>query len=425
MAYASLDYYRLGWVVPQGSTEPDRTTLQGTALRDYLWKRLIDADVSGKVALTTLEWMAILKFIPSQFGGGAPELLCRTKEEWTVLKQHLENDGPWPIAIIGTTDNPMNNHQILAYGYEDYGNGTGQIYVYDSAPPAGQSPNVENYIKVDFTGDELMTQESAYQNYPFWSSPKRGPLKGIFCSQYCPDMPPLALGLEQGISGSSSGLVDAGTPITLQFTAKNYGYGPTGSLQLDVKGIDFSKPPNTYDLGQEPQPAPIAENGDRLWSGSATINISSGSHRYFAAAHLGSFDGLDVWKNIPAKELGSSAFLDLASLASVLPGQWDVNAHGFLGTLNIQGVDPAGRVTGTLFDNQMLGFWDEPARCLTVIRIINPADTSTWQIFTGYLTKDQGKEYYWLAGDFVGFAGTGATPHCPQWGWIGKEPVIG
>ena len=69
MAFASLDYWLQGWVVPRGISggdQPSRDTPEGTVLRDYLWARLLDSVLANGV--TILSWMAILH-IP--FLGGA------------------------------------------------------------------------------------------------------------------------------------------------------------------------------------------------------------------------------------------------------------------------------------------------------------------------------------------------------------------
>lgn len=416
MAYASLDYYRLGWVVPQGGL-PDRSTQQSSALRDYIWKRLIDADLEGKVAPRTIEWMALLHFIPPQFCGGAPELLKRTKAEWEILKQHLECDGPWPIAIVGTTKNPTDNHQILAYGYEDNGDGTGLVYVYDNA---ADHPQNENTISIDFRFDELMTKESAYPDTGFESA--RGPLKGIFCSQYVPSIPPLALGLEKGLSSSISGPVQNGTSIALTFTAKNYGHGPTSDLALDSKGVSYGQPRVVYDVGEEVQRAPVSAGGDRQWSGQVTV-AGSDWRRYMAAAHLGVFDGVDVWKNIPPSEVGTSNLVELATYASVVGATWLIEANGFSGQIQISSIDSAGRVAGTLFGNSMSGYWDEAARCLTMVRLIDAGNPSTFQYYTGYLFKKP-DNYYALAGTFSAFAAGGADANRDEFGWLAEEQVI-
>lgn len=315
---------------------------------------------------------------------------------------------------------------MLAIGYEDHGDGTGLVYVYDNA---AHPPNVENTISVDFRHDELITYESAHKQTGGFH-PKRGPLKGIFCSQYVPSTPPVALGLKQGLSSSASGPVQAGTSIALTFTAKNYGYGPTSPLALDAKGVSYGQPRVVYDVGEEVHSAPIIAGGDRQWSGAVTVE-GTDWRRYMAAAHLGVVDGVDVWKNIPRSEVGTSNFVELATYASVLVGTWLIETNGFQGSIEISSIDPAGRVAGTLFQDPMSGFWDEAARRLSMIRIINAANPSTFQYYTGYLFPNAETitfpitSLYSLAGTFRAFAGTGATTIRDEFGWLAQQPLIG
>lgn len=227
MAYAACDYYMANQVIPRGFSDgqPDYDTPQGATLRGYIWQRLADSFTGGNVALTTLEWMAILLFVPKELSGGAPWLLGKTKDEWTKLKQHLDEGTPWPLGYIGTTQNPMDNHQVLAYGYEDNGNGTGRIYVYDS-----NCPDQESTIDLDFTGQTLSAQESC-------GSFDRGPLQGFFCSSYQPNSsPPAAVGTTQSanITSSSPG---QGRGVTVSYTAANVGFGRSLPLQLYVRGV--------------------------------------------------------------------------------------------------------------------------------------------------------------------------------------------
>src|SRR6266446_7791180 len=72
-------------------------------------------------------------------------------------------------------------------------------------------------------------------------------------------------------------------------------------------------------------------------------------------------------------------------------GDWNVNANGFTGILHIANVDPQGNVTGTLTmsnepPNQLnnVAFWNDTSKEITFIRVINPANPSTDQIYTGY-----------------------------------------
>lgn len=177
MAFAALDYYKLGKQIPRGKDEQDqprREDASGKVLRDYLWRRQLESMGGNFPGL--LSWMTMLHMGFMTGGGGW--LLERTKEEWANLKQHVDQDEPWPICLIGNTQNPFYNHQVLAYGYDDPGDGTGVLYLYDM-----NCPNREHKTLLDFRGSELAAQESC-------SDTRRGPLKGFFCEHYTNAQPP-------------------------------------------------------------------------------------------------------------------------------------------------------------------------------------------------------------------------------------------
>ena len=181
MSFAALDYYEAKLALPRGNGPmdwPTRTTPGGAILRTYLWKRLIDSLELN--AAKVLVWMVALYVLPAwwPFSGGSAWLLRESKKEWKLLKEHIDAGQPWPIALIGTTKNPCDNHQVLAYGYEDPGDGTGRIYVYDM-----NCPDAERKIKIDMRGRALLAVEDC-------ASTTRGPLQGFFCEDYKPAQPP-------------------------------------------------------------------------------------------------------------------------------------------------------------------------------------------------------------------------------------------
>lgn len=191
MAYAALDYFKAGRTVPRGKGPkdlPTRATPNGTVLRDYLWKRFLDSLSTGGAGAATLAWQIVLNRVPAAwpFRGGAPWLLARSKEQWAILKKHVDAGEPWPVVLVGATKNPFDNHHVLAYGYEDPGDGTGTIYIYDmNSPgncPPGAGDTVEQTLRVDFRGQMLTAVESC--------PGVRGPLRGFFCSAYTPGQPP-------------------------------------------------------------------------------------------------------------------------------------------------------------------------------------------------------------------------------------------
>ncbi|HKG14664.1 MAG TPA: hypothetical protein VKB12_15155 [Pyrinomonadaceae bacterium] len=112
---------------------------------------------------------------------------------------------------------------------------------------------------------------------------------------------------------------------------------------------------------------------------------------------------------------------------SLPTGAWKINANGFTGTLHVAGIDAAGNVAGNVhFVNEPandlggVAFWDDTSKKLTFIRKINPADASTFQIFTGYFyatnhTTPNGPAD--LSGSFEAFRGTGGTAHRVLYGW--------
>jgi hypothetical protein len=107
-------------------------------------------------------------------------------------------------------------------------------------------------------------------------------------------------------------------------------------------------------------------------------------------------------------------------------GTWDINANGFPGGLLIQGIDANGNLVGsTVFGQSIVGFWDEAAEKITFIRVIDQADPSTYQIFTGYRMDPQPGLTLAMAGSFEAFQGTGATAERVLYGWFATPtPLI-
>lgn len=70
-------------------------------------------------------------------------------------------------------------------------------------------------------------------------------------------------------------------------------------------------------------------------------------------------------------------------------GDWDINGNGWEGKLTITAVDAQGRVTGSVYGDQILGFWDDVSKKITFMRLTNPGDPSTFQTYTGYLGVTQ------------------------------------
>lgn len=185
MAFSALDYYTAGMPIPPGTAQPTYSDSAGKKLRDYLVRRQVD---SLKDNLPTiLLWIAILHLVPSSpfFKSGAPWLFEQTKEQWKILKSQLDNQQPTPLALIGTNPDPCENHQVLAYKYEEFsemGVPKIRLHVYDM-----NCPGTAQTMELDFNGEELVVKESC-------ASPTRGPLQGFLCEHYSFSQPPALSG---------------------------------------------------------------------------------------------------------------------------------------------------------------------------------------------------------------------------------------
>jgi hypothetical protein len=181
MAFAALDYYDARLSFPPSQDVPTRDTAGGTTLRDYLEQRQIESLRANLP--TVLAWMAVLNLIPQwwAFQSGGMWLLQRSKEQWEQLKRSIDAGTPQPLALVGTTSNPSENHQVLATGYDEQFDGTGVIYVYDM-----NCPRAEQTIRLDFHGSALQAVESC-------PSDGRGPLRGFICEKYQSILPPTVM----------------------------------------------------------------------------------------------------------------------------------------------------------------------------------------------------------------------------------------
>jgi len=116
---------------------------------------------------------------------------------------------------------------------------------------------------------------------------------------------------------------------------------------------------------------------------------------------------------------------------SLIRGVWNINANGFEGQLNIASVDAQGNLNGTVFGNPIRGFWDENAQKITFLRVINAADPTTLQVFTGFRFQnpqnpEPGRNVtHTLAVFFEAFSGTGATAQRSLFGWFAQVVVVG
>jgi hypothetical protein len=258
MAYASLDYWHAQTPLPRGANredQPARTAAASATLRQMIWQRLLDSlgrgVGEGGALQRTLEWTLLLNQVPEFLGGGPRALLERTKEEWTIVKAHINAGRPWPLGLVYTNRALWNQHQVVAYGYEDHGGGTGRLYVYDcnhphqygARHPGTGSPHF-SVITLGFGGNALSGSSPSDTRHPD-TNEKLDTLAGFFCSNYVPAVPPagLATGYGQFLSwtgDSRTWMVTDGARMPVADPSELTALGATAA---DVRPTGAAAPP--------------------------------------------------------------------------------------------------------------------------------------------------------------------------------------
>jgi hypothetical protein len=110
---------------------------------------------------------------------------------------------------------------------------------------------------------------------------------------------------------------------------------------------------------------------------------------------------------------------------TLLLGEWNINANGFVSDLRIIAINADGSLQATMFGGQqVVGFWDEPAQKITLIKIeATSSDPSRLQTYTGYLFDASSGLEQTLAGTFEAFAGTGGTAQRVVFGWTASHLI--
>lgn len=213
-AFSALDFFLAGWPI-----DPSITSYPSTGpVRDYIWARLVNSIQANGAAF--LEYFMILKILPvisttasaalgaiagaviggplgAAIGGviagkddilglgGADKLLGKTKDALASLAGFLATRPAWPIGFVyGSKGTITDEHQVLAIGYQDNGNGAGILNIWDNAWTGDVRPSCQS-IYLYLTGSEVMAASAQGPDY--------NDIKGIICEQYAPVIPTASL----------------------------------------------------------------------------------------------------------------------------------------------------------------------------------------------------------------------------------------
>jgi len=175
MAFAALDYYKAGRPIPP---EMGPTEQLSEPLRQYILGRMRDSFFFVRDGVVhnnlgrVLAWMAVEQLVPF----GRRWVLDRSKDEFKKLQSLIAANGAWPLALIGESKDPCENHQVLAYQC-DSNDQQRYIYIYDmNHPGAGRK------ITLNFSGGAL-------EGMSEFTGDSWTPLRCFFCEDYVPVLP--------------------------------------------------------------------------------------------------------------------------------------------------------------------------------------------------------------------------------------------
>jgi hypothetical protein len=130
MAYAALDYWFNGRLpIPATNALP----ADGTLMADYVYRRLFD----------TYLVPSAINFITWTLAGDAENFFHKGVTRWTKegefpkLRAMIDEGKPQVLGLVKVTDlrHIGDDHQVVAYGYEDDGKGNLCAYVWDNRYP--------------------------------------------------------------------------------------------------------------------------------------------------------------------------------------------------------------------------------------------------------------------------------------------------
>jgi acylphosphatase len=247
----------------------------------------------------------------------------------------------------------MHNHQVLATGYDDSGDGKPTLYVYDS-----NFPGQEIALRMDFTGSQLVVHHSGYGSSG--TPTQQGAIRGVYCESYTAKTPPAGVVVESGLLVSPSGNVPAGGSVRLRYSARNTGFGPSPALKLYGVGRVVANGRNVDAGADRPAAEPLPEGGSRPYDKTVALTGDLGLRRLSVGVSV-EHNGSHAWRTIPALTPPATSAFDIVVTAR--PGPW-ATLGGQLVSPPTAGRNADGRVTvaGVGLDNRLSRMEQTPPR---------------------------------------------------------------
>jgi hypothetical protein len=111
-------------------------------------------------------------------------------------------------------------------------------------------------------------------------------------------------------------------------------------------------------------------------------------------------------------------------------GTYTINGNGFMGELSIFNTN--GRIEGNVFGDRIIGFWNDVTHTIIFMRMGNPSNPFTFQVYEGYMfmTTERNPStgallcYSNFAGEFLTPGGGGGSPQRFEYGWFARTQFL-
>jgi hypothetical protein len=111
-------------------------------------------------------------------------------------------------------------------------------------------------------------------------------------------------------------------------------------------------------------------------------------------------------------------------------GSYQFNGNGYPGELFISNVN--GMISGTVYGERIIGFWDETTHKIIFMRMTNEANPYTFQVYKGFMFKVSERNpstgvvfcYSVFTGEFLTPGGGGGSPQRNEFGWLAKQGIV-
>ncbi|MBN1261496.1 MAG: hypothetical protein JXB35_12530, partial [Anaerolineae bacterium] len=189
MSSAACDFYFSGKSRPPHKKPPEK----GTKFHQYLYRRQLDTfGALGRYIVKFAEWMAL----PDETTHGTQR---RTFDEWAQIQTKLDAKVPAIIGLVYVsfeeTAELWQNHQVLAYAYEEQSPTLTNIHIYDPNYPKNdgvviRAERVTLGAKIAPGLPPSVVPVSGFKSVQLTPGHKDRKVRGFFMMPYAPQTPP-------------------------------------------------------------------------------------------------------------------------------------------------------------------------------------------------------------------------------------------